>query len=162
MHSWEIGETIHETFLLADSDGVRLAGLAVASIEAATRLYRDGALVGTFAALGYCSVTDLGDARYKFATDLVAECVGGEYDWFVDSDDFASLDGLDYQSGLHRVGFDATLANQTVMAAAIAAVADQVWDEAAAGHVTAGTTGAKLSASAAPVDIHISNTDITS
>jgi len=61
----------------------------------------------------------------------------------------------------------AEITNDLITAAALAAsaaseIADQVWDEVAAGHITADTTGAKLSASAAPVDIHISNTDITS
>ena len=58
---------------------------------------------------------------------------------------------------------DTTTTNTDMVAAAPTAadVADAVWDEASADHVAAGSTGAKLAASAAPVHINVSNTDIT-
>jgi len=92
------------------------------------------------------------------------ERLAGVAQSLTDLKDFADTG---YNPTTHKVAgvvlVDTTTVNTDMVAAAPTAadVADAVWDEASADHVAAGSTGAKLAASAAPVHINVSNTDIT-
>lgn len=103
-----------------------------------------------------------GTGRYTFSVTMPALAVGARVQVVVDatiggvacagevwSDQCAPSANVTYSAGVALTGRLAQVTDLPAAAPTAAAVADAVWDEAIAGHLTSGTTGAKLNTASA-------------